>query len=179
MDYDGGGQGHYGARRPGGGYGGGGHKRKRESEPIDPLKQLLHALIYLGDDALPVRRAAGSEARGGRQGPSARAARRRLPHVPRQQFRFALGHSLRTRHLTPPALPGCCAALCQTLEVEEEAVLALVKQVRCSALCGEGGALHVLAKPLRSLLVSCLATGSSQHRASLAALSALLRAGAA
>jgi hypothetical protein len=53
--YDQGGQ-HGGGRRASGGYGGH-HKRKRESEPIDPLRQLLHTLIYLGDDAIPVSRA--------------------------------------------------------------------------------------------------------------------------
>ncbi|GAB4821122.1 hypothetical protein N2152v2_008168 [Parachlorella kessleri] len=43
----------YGGRRASGGYGGHHGKRKRESEVFDPLKQLLHSLIYLGDDVLP------------------------------------------------------------------------------------------------------------------------------
>ena len=54
----------YGGRRASGGYGGHHGKRKRESEAFDTLKQLLHSLIYLGDDVLPVRGRAGLRARG-------------------------------------------------------------------------------------------------------------------
>ena len=80
MDYDTPGGGGYGRRAGpprsggygdggggGGGYSGGGggyHKRKRQEEPVDPLKQLLSTLIYLGDDALPVRAAAGTLPKG-------------------------------------------------------------------------------------------------------------------
>lgn len=107
-----------GYRRGGGGHGG--YKRRRESEPIDTKKQLLQALIYLGDDALPV-----SQRRKDAAAPNlACLAGIAGLHLACNCTSLSLKRGRGSHAVLPLALP------LQSLELEEDVVLGTVRHIK-------------------------------------------------